>query len=137
MSTKEIVHNIVNKDFYKAKEEIHDELKKKTHDSIENMKPEVMKKAYSTYNESDELQEEIKLTSKDKKVIVSFINKEPMESKKLMTDGEYLHGLWMGGDKIAYWDNNKIFMNDLGSKAGDTIQNIINKEAPRNFISDK
>lgn len=76
------------------------------------------------------------LSKSDKDVIKAFIDKEKGESKKLLSDGKSLEGLWMGGKDIAVWKGNKIVLNDTGGKSAQTIHNFIRKQAPKNWIED-
>ena len=71
-----------------------------------------------------------------KKVIDAFLDKKPMDGKKLSTDGKRLDGEWIGGRGIAQWDRGKIYFNDLGSKAAQTIQRAIKKAAPKNWLGE-
>lgn len=77
-----------------------------------------------------------KLTKGDKRVIDAFIDQRPAESKKLISDGTHLDGLWMGGAGIAWWGPKytTIRMQDLGSKAAQTVQRAIAKKVPRNWL---
>jgi len=74
------------------------------------------------------------LNKKDKTVIRAFSEKESGESKHLSTDGKTLDGSWMGGNKIAEWVGGKIQINDLGSRAAQTVQRSLKKEAPANWF---
>lgn len=71
----------------------------------------------------------------DRKVIMAFINKRAMSSKKLTTNAIRLDGNWMGGGRIAEWKDDKIVFNDLGSKAAMQVQKLIRKNAPRGFLA--
>ena len=77
---------------------------------------------------------DLTLTSKDKAVIMAFIDQKPAESKKLLTNGLRLDGLWMGGSGIAHWEGGRIVMNDLGSRSAQTVQNYLKKETPKNLM---
>jgi len=74
------------------------------------------------------------MTQKDKMVAMAFLNQESNDSKKLTTDGSRLDGNWMGGRGIAQWVGDQIKLNDLGSKASQTVHNFIRKNAPRNQL---
>lgn len=76
----------------------------------------------------------MRLTPADQKVIKAFYDHSPAESKKLITDGQVLDGMWMGGSSIAEWDGGKIKFNDLGSKAAQTVQNAIKRYVPKNVL---
>jgi transcription antitermination factor NusG len=91
---------------------------------IEELFPEL----YESLNEAN------RISPADNKVIISFTEQKPGESRKLKTDGKTLDGLWMGGNNIAQWKSNKIHFNDLGSKAAETVQKAIKREAPKNQI---
>lgn len=73
-------------------------------------------------------------TPAGKKVVMAFLDKRSADSAKLRTDGKRLDGLWMGGRGIAEWVGDKIVLNDLGSRSAQTIQNIIRREAPANWL---
>jgi hypothetical protein len=74
------------------------------------------------------------LTKADKTVIAAFLDQRPASSKKLITDGQRLDGLWMGGMGIAEWRGRRILFTDLGSKAAQIVQHAIEKKAPRNWL---
>jgi hypothetical protein len=42
----------------------------------------------------------------------------------------------MGGRGIAHWEDGKIVINDLGSKAAKTVQRFLRKETPRNKLAE-
>lgn len=71
-----------------------------------------------------------------KKVIAAFLDKEKMDGKNLSTDGKQLDGNWMGGRGVAKWEGGKIKFTDLGSKAAQTVQRAIRKEAPKNWLGE-
>lgn len=73
-------------------------------------------------------------TPAGKKVVMAFLDKRAADSQKLRTDGKRLDGNWMGGRGIAEWIGDKIVLHDLGSKSAQTIQNIIRREAPANWL---
>ena len=79
---------------------------------------------------------EMNLGSKEKKVIDAFTEKKSASSPKLHTDGKTLDGLWMGGNRIAYWKDGKIYFSDTGSKAADTIVRAVRKIAPKTWIGE-
>jgi hypothetical protein len=76
------------------------------------------------------------LSSQSKKVIDSWMSKKPASNVKLTSDGKTLDGNWMGGGDIAVWKNGKIVMKETGGKAGDTVQNYIRRNAPKNWLSE-
>jgi len=67
-------------------------------------------------------------------VINAFIDQKPAESKKLLTNGMRLDGVWMGGSNIAHWEGGRIVTNDLGSKAAQTVQNFLKRNTPKNLL---
>jgi len=82
-----------------------------------------------------------RLSPQSKKVIDAWLDKRPASNIKLTSDGKTLDGNWMGGSDIAVWKKNKdgelvIVMKETGGKAGDTIQNYIRRNAPKNWLSD-
>lgn len=79
---------------------------------------------------------EITLGKSDKATIENFTDGMPSKGNKLTSDGKKLDGNWMGGNEIAYWKNGKIYFNDLGSKAAQTVQNAIRKSAPKNHLAE-
>lgn len=86
--------------------------------------------------EEMELTEELRLKASDKKVIKAFTDKQSASSKKLETDGKKLDGLWMGGSKIAHWEDGKIHLNDVGSKSGQTVHRVIRLISPKNWMAE-
>ena len=78
------------------------------------------------------LNEDIKLGKKDKGVLDAFSDKKSAESKYLSTDGKTLDGNWMGGSNIAKRKGNKIEINDIGSRAQQTVVKALRKIAPAN-----
>lgn len=76
----------------------------------------------------------MKLTSADHAVIKAFYDKDQAQSKYLMTNGQVLDGLWIGGSSIAEWDGGKIKFNDLGSTAAQTVQNAVKRSVPKNSL---
>lgn len=70
----------------------------------------------------------------DAQVIKAFTEQRAASSSRLHTDGRRLDGLWMGGNGIAVWEGGKIHFSDLGSKAAQSVQKAVAKEAPRNWI---
>ncbi len=79
----------------------------------------------------------LRLGKKDKRVIKAFVDQKALDGHKLTTDGERLDGLWMGGNKLAFWKNGKIELPDSGSRSGQTVQNAVRREAPANDIRAK
>jgi len=77
---------------------------------------------------------DIKLGPKDKKVIDAFTEKKEADSDKLESTGKQLDGLWMGGKKIAYWEDGKIKMGDLGDRSSQTVQRALKKMTPKNML---
>lgn len=85
--------------------------------------------------EAEELNE-IRLGITDHRVIKSFMNKKPLESKKLSTDGKSLRGNWIGGSGIAHHSEKGIHLNDTGSKSGQQIHHAIKKHNSYDSHSD-
>lgn len=78
----------------------------------------------------------LRLTLKDKRVIAAFTERQAAYGTNLATDGQRLDGHWMGGNGIAVWGpGGKIVMPDLGSKAAQTVQNAVKREAPTNWFA--
>ena len=63
------------------------------------------------------------LTDNDKKVLIAFTKGQSANTKHFSTDGKRLDGLWMGGNKIAYWKDGKIYHRPTSSKAEQTVVN--------------
>ena len=74
---------------------------------------------------------DIRLSPKDKKVINSFIEHNPDESKLLYTDGETLDILGFGGSGIALWHNGKIKVRDLGTRSEQTVVHYLMYVTPK------
>lgn len=83
------------------------------------------------------LDESLKIALVDKKVIKAFTEKKKADGKKLTTDGGRLDGQWMGGRGIAEWKGGKIHFSDLGSKAAQTVEKAVRKEAPKNWLAEE
>lgn len=89
----------------------------------EGVKTHYMKK-YSEF-----LMEDLELSKSDKQIIMLFVDQKAGSNKKFFTDGVSLEGLWMGGKDIAWWEGKRIVMGNLDSRAKQTVQRFINKEA--------
>ena len=74
------------------------------------------------------LNEDLKLSPKNKRTILAFIHKEKASDKKFSTDGKVLDGLWMGGNKIAWWDGDKVNTVVTG-RASQTVSKFVNKNS--------
>jgi hypothetical protein len=66
--------------------------------------------------------------------VLAFLDKRAADSKKLWTDGKRLDGLWMGGRGIAEWVGDKVVLGQLDSRSKQTIQRMIRREAPANWL---
>lgn len=77
----------------------------------------------------------MRLGKQDKLAIKAFVDKRALEGHKLSSEGNRLDGLWMGGRGIALWKGGKIHLPDLGSRAAQTVQNAIRREAPPNWFA--
>lgn len=96
-----------------------------------------LERAMNTFQtESVEMNEDLRLTPKDKKVIISFINQKGAESNKFDTDGKQLDGNWMGGKNLAHWKGTKIVMGNLGSRSAQTVQTFIRKTAGKEHVNE-
>jgi hypothetical protein len=77
----------------------------------------------------------MRLTKSDVRVIRLWLDGKDGESAKLYTDADgSLHGDWIGGRYLAQWVDGKIRLPDLGSKAAQTVQSRIKKEAAPNDV---
>jgi len=74
----------------------------------------------------------VKLTPADKRVLRAFSDRQAAASKKLSSDGQTLDGLWMGGSRIASWQNGKLQLHETGGKSGDIIHRALRKMVPLN-----
>lgn len=72
----------------------------------------------------------MRLTPKDKRVILHFLSKEPAENRKFLSDGERLDGLWMGGRDLAYWEGDELIIMPATGLASQTVVNFIKRQAP-------
>jgi len=79
------------------------------------------------------LSESLRLTLSDKKVITAFTKKEEADSKHLYTDGKSLDGLWRGGNKIAYWEGDKVKFREIDSRSAQTIIRALKRMLPKNL----
>jgi hypothetical protein len=85
----------------------------------------------------------MRLSKKDREVIREFTSGFPMTGDKLSSverlSTMVLDGHWMGGSLIAWWGTSdagdrKIYIDDLGSKAAESVQKIIKRETPKNYF---
>jgi hypothetical protein len=74
------------------------------------------------------------LNAADKKVVQAFVDKKPLEGKRLSTDGQSLDWNGMGGRGVATWGGGKIQMGDTGSSKDGEAHRAIRKAAPKNWI---
>ncbi len=105
----------------KELEKMMDQFKKSGID-VEDMKSDIVK-------ESVELTEDLKLSPRCKKVIDAFANHRPDACKKLLSDGNTLDGLWVGGNRIAFWEGDKIHLRQLASRSQQTVARAVRKIA--------
>lgn len=83
------------------------------------------------------LNEDLRLSPKDKKVIMAFLDKKDMDSKKLSSERGQLDGMWMGGSKIAWWNKaGKIEIGPIGGRAAQTVAKFLRKNAPKFDLSE-
>ena len=80
----------------------------------------------------------LRLSKMDKTAVRDFVDRggrwygKDIKYNKLAHDGRELHGLWMGGNGIAFWDKGEVYFRDLGSKAAETVQRFLKKSLPKN-----
>lgn len=132
MSTKDIVHDILNKNLAQAKEGIQKELLSRSYDKIQEMKPEVMKK---TFGESVESLDE--MTKVDKKTIDAFYNKkEDDRSFMVNSTGTVLKKVgFAGAQDIAKWENGKVkIVAKMDDRQTQEIVAYIKKTFPKNVV---
>lgn len=65
----------------------------------------------------------------DHKVVRAFVDHRAASSSKLWTDGNRIDGLWLGGARIAEWRDDLIHLNDLGSRAAQTVHRAVKHAA--------
>lgn len=70
----------------------------------------------------------------DDKVIDAFIQGHVATSKKLYSSGARLDGLWIGGGGIAAWDDGRVVVYDLGSKAAERVRKLLIRKLPRGLL---
>lgn len=104
---------------------------------FESLHPNLQKHITNRYNESVELEESLgyKLPIGHKKVIDSFINGEPMSGKHMTTDGNVLHGNWLGGSDLAKHVADGISVRAPHGNISQTIHNAIHKKARKSGIN--
>lgn len=76
----------------------------------------------------------LRLGKQDKAVIRAFTERRTLDGHKLTTNGTKLEGYWMGGNDLAHWRDGKIHLPDTGSRSGQTVQNAVRREAPKNDL---
>lgn len=95
----------------------------------------VKKKRFQN-EEVELLDEDLKLTKSDRKVLAAFADQKSAESKNLSTDGKKLDGAWMGGGGLASWKGGKIHLRDTGVRSGDVIARALKRVAPKNDLAE-
>ncbi len=74
----------------------------------------------------------IALTAKDKKVVLAFLDKEPLDAKWLSTDGKIIEKLGMGTQVYAKWEGSKIkFVGETQVKSDEMIIRYLKKTVPK------
>lgn len=106
------------------------------HHTILGFQKSQKKKMDQVVKEETEPLNEIRLGIGDHRVIKSFMNKKPLNGKKLSTDGKSLSGNWLGGSGIAHHSEKGIHLNDVGSKSGQQIHHAIKKHNSYDSHSD-
>lgn len=72
------------------------------------------------------------LTKKDKKVVLAFLDKEPLSAKWLHTDGKMIEKMGMGTQVYAKWDGSKIkFVGETQVKSDEMIIRYLKKTVPK------
>lgn len=64
---------------------------------------------------------------KDEKVLAAFAERRAADGLKLTTDGRVLDGNWLGGRRIAEWVGDVVRMNDLRSRAAQSVQRSLKR----------
>lgn len=71
----------------------------------------------------------------DKKVIEAFSDKQPAEGKWLSTDGVVLEKLGLGGEEVAHWEDEYVYVTSTESvKSDDVILRFLMKTIPKNWL---
>lgn len=78
---------------------------------------------------------DLRLTNSDKRVLLSFIDRQPNDNKKFYTDGNVLDGLWVGGNDLAHWDGNQLVIQTPSGRASQTVSNFLRKNTSDVFLS--
>jgi hypothetical protein len=105
---------------------------------MSNSKLAVKELVQAVLEAEDELAEDLKLGDSDHKVLAAFSNKQSASSKKFSTDGEHLHGHWMGGSTIASWKGDKVHLRPTSSRSEQTVHNALKKRhLAKNDIHDQ
>lgn len=79
---------------------------------------------------------EINLGIGDHRVIKAFLNKQPLSSKKLSTNGKQLDGNWLGGNYIAHHGDKGVHLHDLGGTSALQVHRAIKKHLSPDSPSD-
>lgn len=71
----------------------------------------------------------------DKRVLKAFSDKKPMEGRLLMSDGEVLHKLGMGGGEFARWEDDRVVITrETAVRSDDVIVRALKKVIPKNWL---
>lgn len=82
-----------------------------------------------------EEQADIQLSKKDKHVIEAFVDQQSAESSLLNSNGKELRTDVPGGSSvIAWWQDDKIELGDLGTRSQQTVVHYLRKVTPKNFF---
>ena len=82
-----------------------------------------------------QVEADLKMSPKDKKVLDAFTSEKPGDSKKFHSDGKVLDGLWMGGNKIAWWQGGKLHIRNPTGRADQTVARALKKMTPKNLLA--
>lgn len=78
----------------------------------------------------------MRLGIKDQKVLAAFVAGKAADGQKLWTDGQRIDGHWLGGARLADWQNGEIVLHDKGSKAAESVQRQLRHHAAPVMFAD-
>lgn len=70
-----------------------------------------------------------------RQVVLAFLNQQQADNSKLHTDGTTIDILGLGGNRVAWWENGKIYFRNTSGRADQALQKTIKKMAAPNDIA--
>jgi hypothetical protein len=71
----------------------------------------------------------------DKKVLEAFSEKQPADGKWLTTDGQVLEKMGLGGEQVAHWEEDYVYVTSTESaKSDESIIRGLKEVIPRNWL---